>query len=229
MDARGHGAAGVLDGDAPEVAEAKGKGPCAWQRSVVQVVVVFCQVFEEASVIVPSVEPEQFGAGLRDIHAPLRLVAAQAFGGRPNVGAKVGVRRHRSGVDVEAVHVGVKKPLGLLALAAMHAVQVRQKIEGAEKTLVFKENISGDFACFAQRQILKAGFVHTDDPFAGAEAFDHFTEVAGQRARPVESVDAICERGGDEFVETMHYLDVRAAGRRGARGCRRCHEVVDLS
>ena len=154
-----------------------------------QVVVVLSQVITEPGVILPSVEPEEFGTCGGNVHPPLRLIVAESLGAGPDVGAQVGVRWHRGSVHVEAVNVGVEKPFRCLARAAMYAVEVGQKVEGAESLLICEQNVSGDLASIAQQQALKARFVRGDDPLASAETLDDFTEVAGQGAGAAEGVD----------------------------------------
>ena len=97
VDAGRHRAVGVLDGDAPQVAQTEGIGPCPRQRSGVQVVEVRREELQKAGIVRAAVDPQEFGAGLAIVYAPLRLVVAQSLGGGPDVRAQPGVRRRRVG------------------------------------------------------------------------------------------------------------------------------------
>jgi hypothetical protein len=87
-------------------------------------------------------------------------------------------RWRRGGVDVEAVYVGVEKPLGLFAQAAVHAIKAGLKVKRAQKLLVNEQDVSGDFARRAQRQVGKAGFVHGGDPLVRTQRIGELAEVA---------------------------------------------------
>ena len=103
--------------------------------------------------------------------------------------------------------VGVNQPFQFLALAALHAVEIGLKVIDTENLLISYRDVSGDFACSAQRQGVQYEFVHGDDAFAFSKHFDHFPEIAGQRARPAKGVDAVHEGGSDQFVEAVDHLD----------------------
>ena len=132
MDARGHGTTRPFRGDAPEVAQAERIRPRSRSGRVVEVVVVLVQEFAELGVVLVAEELEEFGAGGRDVHAPLRLFVAQALARRAVVGAKLGIGFHRSAVGVEGKDIGGHRPGMLVAGIGVDAVEDGIKLLLAE-------------------------------------------------------------------------------------------------
>lgn len=217
MKARWNRTAGIVHGDAPEIAQAEGKRPRLRGGGVVEVVAILIQILEKLSVIFPSEEPEEFGAGFGDVHAPLRLVVAQTLTGRPVIGAKISGSFHGGAVGVKGEDVGRDRPRILITRIAVDAVEDGVKAETLEQPLVFEEKLDGAPARRAHGKAVEQGIIEHDDPLADAEQFHHLTEITRQHARPAERVDAAAERSRDQFMETAHPLDAMVAGRRGER------------
>src|SRR6266446_4786889 len=93
--------------------------------------------------------------------------------------------------------------------------------EPAERPLVFEENVDGGSARGAHGEAGESCVVESGDPLADAKLLHHFAEIASQRARPAEGVDATPETGRDQFIETLHHLYAGVAGRQGERSSAR--------
>lgn len=70
--------------------------------------------------------------------------------------------------------------------------------------------------------------IESDDALAGAEESNHLGEVAFQRARPAEGVDAAAEPSGDQFLKTVHHSNAIIADRWDERShaCRERNESI---
>lgn len=118
-----------------------------------------------------------------------------------------------TGVGVEGEDVGGHWTRFLVARVAVNAVEHGVAAVGPEQPLIFKKDFDGDPTGGAHREALESGIVEGDDPLARTEVFHHFAEIADQRARPAEGIDAAGERGGDQFMEASHRLDAGIAER----------------
>jgi serpin B len=106
MDARWNWAAGIIDGDAPEVAEAERKRLRVPGGGVVKIVTVLVQVFAKAVAVFLAKEIKKPGAGFGDIDAPDGFIVAQSLGCRLVVAAKPGIGGHRGAVGMEGIDIG---------------------------------------------------------------------------------------------------------------------------
>ena len=217
MDARWNRPAGIIHGDAPEIAETQGKRSRLRDRRVVQVVAVLMKIFEEVVVIFPAEKLEEFGAGGGDIDAPLRLVIAQTFARQPVVSAKISIGRNRRAVGVEGEDIRGHGSRILVARVAVDAVEDGGKIVLPEQPLVCQENVDGGSSRRAHGKSVESCVVEGGDPLADGKKFHDFAEIARQRARPAKGVDAIGERSRDQLMETSHQLDAGVIGRQDER------------
>lgn len=224
MDTGRDGAAGIFAGDAPEVAEAKGKRPGRWDRGIVKIVTVFVQEGAEVVVVFAAVEFEEFGAGFGDVHAASSLFVAQALARRPVVRTKVSVGFSRGAVGVVGKNIRGHGPRLLVSRIAVDAVENGREIVIAEQPQVGEENIDGDPPGRTHRQSQKPSLVESDDGLGVVQMLHDLSEIARQRAWPAKCVDAIRERRGDQLMETLHPLDAWIVGRQEEWGHERGDE-----
>ena len=218
MDAWRDGAAGPVDGDAPEVADAEGKGLRAGDGGVVKVVVELAEVFREVRIVVAAEFREERGAEFGEVDLPQGLVIAQAFAARAVVGAEPGVGLDRGAVGVEGHHVGGDRAGMLVAGIAVDAVEDGIAVVLAEPAEVGEHEVDGDASGRADGQAFERGFVEREDAVGRGELGDHLGEIARQLARPAEGVDAVGEGCGEQGFEGIDNPEARVAGGQG-EGC----------
>lgn len=217
MDARGDRTAGIIDGDAPEVAMAEGKRPCFRQSGIMEVETVFRQIFEEIVVVFPSEELEKFGAGLGNVDVPPGLVVAQPFAGGAMVSAQVSIGFDRGTIGMEGIDIGAHGTGFLVAGIVLNTVEDGSKTMCPKKLLVFDENVGGGSSFGAQGKGIKQGVVEAGDFFDEGKMLDDLAEITMQRALPAKGVDAVSKRRADQFIETFHHFDAGIGGRKGER------------
>ena len=217
VDAGWHGIAGVVGGDAPEIEMAEGVGVGAGGGGVVEVVAELVEPDFEIGVVGAAVEFEQFGAegGVVDLAAGVG--GAQTLAGRAGVSAKPSVGLDGGAVGVVGKNVGLDRAGFFVAWVAVNAVEDGIEVVVAEEAQIGEHVLGGDAATGAQGQGEQNGLIERGDRLAVAvaeEAHD-LGKVTGQRALPAEGVDAVGERRGGEFVETMHLQHAGFARRHG--------------
>jgi hypothetical protein len=201
MDAGPDGAAGALGGDAPKVAEAEGVGAGVGQRGVMQIVAVRGEPRGETGIVRAAVDAEELGARIGDVDTTNGLVVGDAFGGGDGVAAKKGVGEGVGAVGVEVVNVD--RHWAGRGLARVGRNEIERGIETgvAQEFLIGEQDVARNASGRAEREFEQRLVVDSRDLVERADNGCDFVEVAGERARPAESVDRAGERGGDEFVE----------------------------
>ena len=201
MDARGNGAARIVHCDAPKVANAKRKRARGGNSRVMKVVAVLLEVFAEGIVVFAAKDLEKFGAGLGDVHTPLRLIIPQTLARRPEIRAQIGVGFNGGTIRMERENIGDNRTWILVAGVSMKAVEYGIKVALLKQPQVFDENINRDFTDGTHRQGKEPRGVKRRIPLADTKPFHHLTEIAGQLALPAQGVDPTEKRGPDQFVK----------------------------
>jgi hypothetical protein len=211
MNAGRHRTARIIHGYAPKVAQAEGKRPRIGDGSIMKIVTVLVEIAEEIAVIFSPEKFEEFGPGCGKIDAPLRLIIAKALACRAVISAKIGVGFNRGAVGVEGIDVSANGRRIFIARVALNAVELRSEAVIPEQPLIFEENVPGHATCGVQAEGIETGLVERRDPLAATKPLYHFAEIARQRARPAERVQAAVEARRDQFMETVHHLDAGVA------------------
>ena len=217
MDAGWGDAAGMLRGNAPEVADPEAEWACLRQWGVMQVIGMLAQESREIRVF--AREDFERSTGGWDVDLALGISVPQAVAGRTVVGAQPRIRGAGRAVDVPRENVSGDRPTTVVAKIALDAIQGRVESTLAEQIHIREHGVGGEASCRTQRQSAEEVGIECDKwfPMVAQAGYD-VAEITRQSPSPAEGIHVCGKRRGDQRGKVGHDQDAGGGGFRG-RAC----------
>jgi hypothetical protein len=158
-----------------------------WKWGVVQVEAIFGEVRLEAGTFNTLGMGEECGADTGNFNAPLRLIVAKTFAGRPVIRAEVRVCLDGSAIGVEGKDIGANGGVCVIPFVMVHAIQNGFESVLLQQSLVVDQKLNRHFSRSAQGEREQFSLRNWVDARLDLKQVGHFLK-SFERTLPAERI-----------------------------------------